>query len=269
MDKMVLIMQDVSCVGQCSVTVALPILSHYGFESAILPTALLSNHTAFKEWTCLDLTSEMSTIYEGWAKNDFKYDAFLLGYLGDTRIIDLAKECFARFSRESALKIVDPAFGDNSKLYGAFDMTYVEAMRNLIGCADIIVPNFTETCFLTGCEYKQSYDKAYFEQVVRKLQQLTNGVIVVTGVEFGDGQIGEAVLKDGKFEYTFGPKLPRSSHGTGDVFAAVFASHLLNGVDYIDACALAGKFVADSILATPAEHSYGVCFEKVLYQETK
>ncbi len=269
MDKMVLIMQDVSCVGQCSVTVALPILSHYGFESAILPTALLSNHTAFSEWTCLDLTNEIPTIYDGWTKNNFKFDGFLLGYLGDTRIIQLAKECFARFSSNGAFKIVDPAFGDNGKLYGAFDMSYVDAMRSLIGEADIIVPNFTETCFLTDSEYKQAYDKVYFESVVKKLQKLTNGVIVITGVEFGDGLIGEAVLKDGEFEYTFAPKLPRSSHGTGDIFASVFASHLLNGASYIDACAKAGKFVADSIIATPEKHTYGVCFEKVLYQGIK
>ncbi len=264
MNGKILTMQDISCLGQCSTTVALPILSHYGLETVILPTAILSNHTMFKTFSYLDLTPELENIYKNWEKNGFKFDAFLLGYLGKKEIMDAAEKCFDKFAAEGAPIIIDPAFGDNGKLYGGFDGEYVAAMRNLLRRADIILPNLTEVTFMTGGEYRESYDRAYLEGEIKKLADYTSATIIVTGVEFGDGLIGEAVYRGNKFEYTFAEKLDRRSHGTGDIFAAVFAAHYLNGASLIASCAAAGKFVADSIKATEPEHDYGVRFEKVL-----
>lgn len=264
MDGKILTMQDISCLGQCSTTVALPILSRYGLETVILPTAILSNHTMFKTFSYLDLTPELKNVYKNWQDNGFKFDAFLLGYLGKKEIMDLAEECFDKFSNDGAPIIIDPAFGDNGKLYGGFDEAYVAAMRNLLRRADIILPNLTEVTFMTGGEYKEVYDKAYLESEIKKLAKYTRATIIVTGVEFGDGLIGEAVYNGHDFKYTFAEKLDRRSHGTGDIFAAVFAARYLNGETLIDSCAAAGKFVADSIKATEPEHSYGVRFEKVL-----
>ncbi len=264
MNGKILTMQDVSCMGQCSMTVALPILSHYGIETVILPTAVLSNHTMFKDWSYLDLTPEIPSIYESWEKNGFSFDGYLLGYLGKKEIMDLAEECFDRFSAGNAPVIIDPAFGDNGKLYGGFDDAYVDCMRHLLMRADIIVPNLTEVCYLTKKEYKEEYDKAYLEDAVKKLTSITKATVIVTGVEFGDGLIGEVVYKDGKYEYTFEKKLPMRSHGTGDIFAAVFAAKYFSGESYIKSCECAGKFVAACIEETEKEHSYGVRFEKVL-----
>ncbi|MCD8201099.1 MAG: pyridoxamine kinase [Clostridia bacterium] len=264
MNGKILTMQDVSCMGQCSMTVALPILSHFGIETVILPTAILSNHTMFKTWSYLDLTPELPNIFKGWEDNGFTFDGFLLGYLGKKEIMDAAKECFSKFSSKNAPVIIDPAFGDMGKLYGGFDEAYVESMRGLIKSADIIIPNLTEVCFLAGCEYKEIYDKEYLEACIKKLSALTGAKIIVTGVEFGDGLIGEAVYEDGKIDYTFEKKLDMRSHGTGDIFAAVFAAYYFSGHTLVDACRKAGQFVAVCINNTEKEHSYGVRFEKAL-----
>ncbi len=269
MDGKILTMQDVSCLGQCSMTVALPILSHFGIETVILPTAVLSNHTMFSKWSYLDLTDELENIYKGWRDNGFTFDGFLLGYLGKKSIIESAERCFDGFSAPDAKIIIDPAFGDNGKLYGGFDAEYVASMRKLLARADIILPNLTEVTFLTGGEYRESYDRAYLEGEIKKLAKYTKATVVVTGVEFGDGLIGEAVYSEGKFEYTFAKKLPRRSHGTGDIFAAVFAANLFNGKNLLDSCALAGEFVADCLRATEPEHGYGVRFEKVLARSSR
>ena len=145
--KRILTMQDLSCVGQCSLTVALPVLSAYGVETCVLPTAVLSNHTMFKGWSYLDLTDKIPEIFEYWEKNGFKFDAFLLGYLGKAELMDLAEKAFDGFSAEGAKIIIDPVFGDNGALYGGFDLEYVAAMRKLLRRADIILPNVTEACF--------------------------------------------------------------------------------------------------------------------------
>lgn len=261
--KKILTMQDLSCVGQCSMTVALPILSHYGVETCVLPTAILSNHTMFKTWSYLDLTPEIENIFKSWRENEFKFQGFLLGYLGKKTLMDIAERAFDEFSEEGAIKIIDPAFGDNGKLYGGFDLEYVAAMRNLLRRADVILPNLTEVCFMLGWEYPQTYDKNFVEKAAAELAKFTPATLVITGVEL-NGKIGEAIYKNGKTQYVTAEKLPKSLHGTGDIFAAVFTAEYLNGKNLCEACAAAGKFVADCIKATPDEHFYGVCFESVL-----
>ncbi len=149
--KRILTMQDLSCVGQCSLTVALPILSSYGIEACVLPTAVLSNHTMFKTWSYLDSTGEISNIFKHWKESEIAFDAFLLGYLGKAELMDIAEKCFDEFSADGAQIIIDPVFADNGKLYAGFDLNYVAAMRRLIKRADIILPNVTEACFLCIC----------------------------------------------------------------------------------------------------------------------
>ena len=191
--KRILTMQDLSCVGQCSLTVALPILSAYGVETCVLPTAVLSNHTMFNGWSYLDLTDKIPEIYEYWRKNNFKFDAFLLGYLGKSALMDLAERAFDDFSADGAKIIIDPVFGDNGKLYGGFDLNYVAAMRKLLRRADIILPNVTEACFLTDTPYPENYDEDFVLKLKNKLKELTDAEIIITGVEFGGRiEIGRA-----------------------------------------------------------------------------
>ena len=266
--KKILTVQDLSCVGQCSLTVALPVLSHYGVEAAILPTAVLSNHTMFKNWSYLDLTNEIPNIYAKWRENGIKFSAFLLGYLGKQSIMNLCERAFDEFAEEGAPIIIDPAFGDNGKLYGGFDGAYVAAMLNLLKRADIILPNLTEATFLLGEEYRTAYDRAYIEGIAKKLYAATGATVVITGVE-QDGLIGELIYDGKKNEYVLKEKVPKFSHGTGDIFAAAFTAQYINGKSLADSCSVAGKLVADCLKATADWHNYGVQFEDVLYSQIK
>lgn len=262
--KKILTMQDLSCVGQCSLTVALPILSAYGIETCVLPTAILSNHTMFKSWSYLDLTPEIKNIFREWKANEIVFDGFLLGYLGKKELMEIAEECFDKFAAAGSKVIIDPVFGDNGKLYGGFDIAYVEAMAKLLKRADVILPNMTEASFLTGLEYKEVYDKAYVETMVQALKKITDGTVIITGIEL-EGKIGEVIYHNDKYEYVFLEKLPVKYHGTGDIFSSVFTAHCLDGSSLSESCLAAGKFVADCIRKTDKQsHFYGVNFETVL-----
>ncbi|MCD8207562.1 MAG: pyridoxamine kinase [Bacteroidales bacterium] len=267
-NKRVLAMQDLSCVGQCSLTVVSPILSALGVEACVLPTAILSNHTMFSEWSYLDLTDEMKKIFDVWRKQGFKFDAFLLGYLGKPALMETATTAFKEFSAPRAKKIIDPVFADNGKLYGGFDMGYVEEMGRLITCADVILPNVTEACFLTGMEYRSDHDKDYLETLAYRLSAKTNAIIVITGAEF-DGKMGEIILEGGKISYVMREKLPKLLHGTGDIFAAAFAAKYVSGDSPTVAADFASEFVIDCIRETGDDHPYGACFETVLKNRTR
>ncbi|MDE6597528.1 MAG: pyridoxamine kinase [Clostridia bacterium] len=263
LSKRILTMQDLSCVGQCSLTVALPVLSAFGVETCVLPTAILSNHTMFKKWSCLDLTGEAHNIMSVWEENSFKFDTFYLGYLGSAPLMDVAKKCFKNFSADGAKVIIDPAFGDNGVLYPAFDEKYVAAMKDLIKSADIILPNLTEACFLSGIEYEQNASVEFAEKVIKKLSSITSAVIVLTGAE-KDGMIGEIIYRNGNFSYVWAEKLPKRYHGTGDIFAAAFTAEYVQSGSFKKACSVAGELVAESIKATDPSHPYGVNFEYAL-----
>lgn len=263
--KRILTIQDLSCVGQCSLTVALPVLSACGIEACVLPTAVLSNHTAFQKWSFLDLTPEINHIMDAWRANNFKFDAFLLGYLGSVSIMEIAKICFRDFAGEEAKIIIDPAFADNGRLYAGFDDRYVSAMADLMASADILLPNLTEACFLTKTPYRAEATVDFARETVRKLAGSTDAVIVLTGAE-RDGQIGELICSGGEFTEVWAEKLPRRFHGTGDIFSSVFTAVYLQSGDMAKACAAAGDFVASCIRATDEAHTYGVSFETVLRQ---
>ena len=145
--KRILSIQDISCVGKCSLTVALPIISAFGIEAGILPTATLSTHTAFQGFTFRDLTDDIEPIAKHWEEQNIEFDALYTGYLGSKRQIDLVLDLFKRFG-EGKLKFVDPAMGDNGKLYVGFDRDFAHEMAKLCAAADIIVPNLTEACFM-------------------------------------------------------------------------------------------------------------------------
>ncbi len=262
-DIRLLTMQDLSCVGQCSLTVALPILSANGIETCVLPTAILSNHTMFESWSYLDLTSETQNIFRHWKNNNFKFDAFLLGYLGKPELMQIAKECFAAFSSDGAKVIIDPVFGDNGKLYPGFDANYVNEMRKLLKHADVVLPNVTEACFLTDTVYRPDYDIAFVNGLGEKLSKITNGKIIITGALL-DRDIAEVIYGENKSEVITHKLIPQSKHGTGDIFASVFTANYLLGKGERNSCEIAAKFVADCLLSTDKDHFYGVDFERVL-----
>lgn len=263
----VLTVQDISCVGQCSLTVALPVISACGVETCVLPSAVLSTHTAgFRGYTFRDLTEDMPAIRDHWVKEGIKFDAIYTGYLGSAKQIDYVADLFADTAAENCIKIVDPAMADNGNLYPGFDAAFVEAMKSLCGKADYILPNITEACFLTGMEYKKEYDRAYIDELLEKLQALGCKNVIFTGISYTAGKTGIVVLENGTYAYYEHEKLPNSCHGTGDIYASAFVGAFVRGKSPYDAARIAADYTVECIKATAAEpdHWYGAKFEPVL-----
>lgn len=269
-DKKVLTIQDISCVGQCSLTVALPIISACGIETCILPSAVLSTHTGgFTGYTFRDLTDDIPAIAAHWQKENIKFDSVYTGYLGSTKQIDYSIDIMEKLLCDDGVRIVDPAMADNGKLYYGFDDEFVKAMARLCGKADIILPNITEACFMVGAEYKQSgYDESYITDLMAKLGDLGAKVVVLTGVTYSEDKLGIAIYDTAakSVNYYFHEKLNVSSHGTGDVYASAFCGAVTQGKSIYDSAKLAADFTVDSIKKTIGDdtHWYGVKFEKSL-----
>ncbi|MBR6727375.1 MAG: pyridoxamine kinase [Clostridia bacterium] len=268
MDKRILTVQDISCVGQCSLTVALPILSACGIETAILPSAVLSTHTGgFSGWTFRDLTEDIPGIVDHWEKEQIKFNAIYTGYLGSKRQIDLVRDMFGRLAAPDCLKIVDPAMADNGKLYYGFDTAFAHAMGALCGAADIALPNITEACMMTDTPYMaEGYDEAYIRTLMDKVLALGAKTVVITGVCYRAEELSIAILSRGDREISYytHERLSKSCHGTGDIFASAFTGALVRGKTPLEAARVAGNFTLAGMKMTSAEHWYGTQFEKAI-----
>ncbi|MBO5048668.1 MAG: pyridoxamine kinase [Clostridia bacterium] len=265
--KRILTIQDISCVGQCSLTVALPILSACGIETAILPSAVLSTHTAgFTGFTFRDLTDDMPAIKAHWEKEKIKFDGIYTGYLGSTKQVGYVKDILDTMGKENSVKIVDPAFADNGKLYPIFDSVYVDAMKTLCPSADILLPNITEACFLAGVEYRESYDENYIKELLDEFSKLGCSTVVLTGVGYTPEKTGVVVYESGKISYYEHRRIAKGCHGTGDVYASAFTGALVRGRSIFDAAKIAADYTVRCIENTQddPEHWYGVKFETAL-----
>ncbi|MBR6824071.1 MAG: pyridoxamine kinase [Firmicutes bacterium] len=265
--KRILTIQDISCVGQCSLTVALPILSACGIETAILPSAVLSTHTAgFSGFTFRDLTDDMPAIKAHWQKEGIKFDGIYTGYLGSTKQIGYVKDILDTMGKDGSVKIVDPAFADNGKLYPAFDSVYVDAMKTLCPSADILLPNITEAAFLAGVEYREAYDESYIKELLAELSKLGCATIVLTGVSYAADKTGVVVYENGQLSYYEHRRIAKGCHGTGDVYASAFTGALVRGKSLFAAAKIAADYTVRCIENTQnnPEHWYGVKFETAL-----
>ncbi len=266
-NKLILTIQDISCVGQCSLTAALPIISACGIETAILPSAVLSNHTGgFTGWTFRDLTDDMPLIREEWMKQNIKFDAFYTGYLGSAKQIAYVKDIFESCGKDGALRVVDPAMADNGKLYAGFDEAFAKTMGELCSAADIILPNITEACLVTGTEYQEEYGRRYILDLEKKLAAMGPKTVVLTGVSYAPDRTGVAVYEDGIEHYYEHRRLSKNCHGTGDVFASAFTGALMHGHTAYEAAKIAADFVVlcmENTIDDP-DHWYGVKFEPML-----
>ena len=267
--KRILTIQDISCVGQCSLTVALPVISACGVECSVLPSAVLSTHTAgFSGYTFRDLTDDMPLINDHWSKENIKFDAIYTGYLGSTKQIDYVKAIMNSALKDGAKSIVDPAMADGGKLYPGFDMEFVEAMKGLCAGADYIIPNLTEACLLTGVEYKEDYDNAYIETILEKLHTLGCKNIVFTGISLVKENFGTGVVvsESGKISAYGHEYLSNSCHGTGDIYASAFVGAFTRGKSAFESAKIAADFCLECIKesAKDKDHWYGARFEPVL-----
>ena len=265
--KKLLTIQDISCVGQCSLTVALPILSACGHETCILPSAVLSTHTGgFSGFTFRDLTDDMPAIQAHWQKENIKFDGIYTGYLGSQKQVGYVKNILETMGTDNAVKIVDPAFADNGKLYSIFDQEYVAAMRTLCPAADILLPNITEASFLADVEYKENYDEEYIKTLLSALTKLGCSTIVLTGVSYEADKTGVVVYENGQIRYYEHKRIAKGCHGTGDVYASAFTGALMKGKDIFTAAKIAADYTVLCIEKTQGDptHWYGVKFETAL-----
>lgn len=267
----ILTVQDISCLGQCSITVALPILSACGHETCILPSAVLSTHTGgFGMPHIKDLTDDFAGILDHWQDQKFTFDAVYTGYLGNTAHMDYVKRIFDTMLAPGGVRIVDPAMGDHGKLYTGFDEKYALAMRDLCASAGVILPNVTEACFMTGTPYRQELNEEYVSALMGKLEKIAPNV-VLTGIGYNSNETGVMVSQSGKRWHYVHKKLQKSSHGTGDVFASVFVGAWQQGKTLEEAVKIAADFTARCIEITMEDpnHWYGVKFEAALPELVK
>lgn len=269
--KRVAAIHDISGFGKCSLTVALPVISAAGIETSVIPTAVLSSHTAVQPgYTCRDLTEDLLPFAHHWSQMGLTFDAIYSGYLGSTDQIDIVCEIVDRFKTDKTTVVVDPAMADNGRMYALFDDKFAGEMLKLCRKADIIVPNVTEAMFLLGKNYFDGpYTKDFIEETLRSLGELGPKSIVLTGVWFDDDSLGAACYDKmtGKTDYYLSKRVDGMFHGTGDVFASALTAALVRGKTLVDSTKIAVDFTVDSIKRTAAggtDHRYGVDFERGL-----
>ena len=264
-------MQDISCVGKCSLSVAMPIISAMGCECAVLPTAILSTHTAFENFNIVDLTDNITSVTDVWKREGIAFDMIYTGYLASNRQVDLACGLAESFGGEGKMLFVDPVMGDFGKLYTGFEASYPTHMRRLCSRADIIVPNMTEAFCLLGEKYREDVNLDEAFEMAKRLTDMGAKAAVITGISTDDGKLG--IVKydrtsDRFFTY-FSDRVDTDFplHGTGDVFASVAVGALASGMDADSSLALAVDFTKKAVEATVKNKDrrwYGIDFETVL-----
>ena len=245
--KRIVTMQDLSCIGKCSLTVALPVLSAMGLECAVLPTAVLSAHTAFEGFRYEPLS--LTPVADHWQQLGLQFDMIYTGYLGGRAQVDQALDFFTRFP---AMRLVDPVMADHGALYAGLEPDFPAVLRTLCAQADLITPNITEACLLTGLEYRETHDDSYIRTLLERLLALGARTAILTGVRTCSA-----------------PYVPAVFYGTGDLFASTCAGALTLGWSVHDAMELASAYVADTIAETrrePDARWYGVSFEATIPQ---
>ncbi len=272
MQKKVLTINDISCVGRCSLTVALPIISSVGIECSVLPTAILSTHTGgFTGYTFNDFTEEMMPIVNHWVSLKREYDGIYSGFLGSIKQIDIVKNIVQTFKKSNLITIIDPAMADNGELYKIFDESFASKMTSLCMMGDIILPNITEACIMTNIPYQENnHSDEYINSILKALKNKGMKKVILTGVRKRPNYVG-AISYDPETEQQYfydQPLIPGYYHGTGDVFASVFVCGYMKGQTLNNSMKLAVDITVASIKETikyeGIDYKYGVCFEETI-----
>lgn len=268
--KRIVTIQDISCLGKCSLTVALPIISAMGVEASIIPTAVLSTHTQFSSFTFHDLTDEINKIKNHWLNEKFNFDAIYTGYLGSFEQLEIVSNFFDDFKNTNNKIIIDPVMGDNGKLYKGFSVEFAQSMAKLCSKADYILPNLTEASYMLGLDYYTGqHTVSYITDIVDKLLSLGAKNVILTGVSFNKNKLGVFAKKQGSSDYFYYEKdyIPTSYHGTGDIFASTFTGAITLGYSMEDALKIAVDYTVECIKITFNDNSsntYGVDFERAI-----
>lgn len=266
----ILTIQDISCYGQCSITVALPIISSFGIETAVLPSAVLSTHTAgFTDYTFRDLTEDLPAIQEHWEKEGIYFDAIYTGYIGSIKQLDYIKDIIDSRLKKDGQVFVDPAMADYGQFYYGFDQDFADKMGELCKVGDYVLPNTTEACYLLHREWKENFSKEEMLEIADELSAFTKRHVILKGDNHKEDELGMVVLdkeNPSDIDIVYNDKVNHLSHGTGDVFASAFVGSSMLGKTPSVAAKIAGEFTKKAIEETidDPNHEYGVKFEKVL-----
>ena len=264
--KRIVTIQDISCVGKCSLTVALPIISAMGVETAVIPTAVLSTHTMFKRFTFRDLSSDIPEIAKHWKEENINFDAIYTGYLGSIEQIEMLKDFFKQFKTHDNFIFIDPVMGDNGKLYTGFNQEFALKMKELCKMADVVVPNLTEASYMLEREYKENYTENEIKEILIELTNLGPKQAILTGVSFKSNELGVMSYnkETNEFFTYFKEKIPVKYHGTGDIFSSTLLGALVNNNTLGESLKIAVDYVWETIYDTykeKKEDAYGVNFE--------
>ena len=278
-NKKIVAVHDLSYIGRVSLNAVIPILTTMGFEVTPLPTALLSCHTQYPEFTFLDLTAEMRKIIANWKSQGFKFNAFYTGYLGSPEQVQVVSELIQDFRRPNDLIVVDPVLGDNGKLYKGMTEEMVGEMRNLIKLADVITPNITELYYLLNnnsqfsilnSQSQESLDNN-LKTCLKKLSNDGPSIVIVTSVPVIDNPHLTSVYaynrNGNRYWKVTCPFLPAHYPGTGDSFTSVITGSLLQGDSLPLALDRAMQFTLQGIRSTfgyDYSNLDGIMLEKVL-----
>lgn len=265
--KKAAVINDFSGFGRCSIAVSLPILSAMGMQCCPLPTAIFSNHTGFDSFFWTDYTRHMTDYMMEWKKLDLRFHAIATGFLGSVRQIEIVQQFLELFRTEETIVVVDPVMGDNGRLYPTYTMEMAERIRELARHADILTPNLTEACILTGRPYRTDFSEAELEEMCGELHEMGAEKVVITGLDQGDS-FGNFVSQRGQRYCVISvPKAGASRSGTGDVFSAIVTGNAVNGVGFAQSVHQAASFIAAAIRRSEEldiPRTDGVAFEEVL-----
>ena len=273
--KKIALINDMSCIGRCSLTAAIPIISACGFHCVPLPTEIFSAQSELNGFICADLTDKKKKKTDHWKNIGIRFDAVYSGYLATKEQAETVKRFLIDFKKSDTFCIVDPVMGDNGEFYSGIDESFVEEMRFLCSMADIITPNVTEAEMIAGVDCtKAPYSADHIKELLIKLRSLGTPRIVITGIESEDGQIGCAVYDSftRKANMFFTPKAEGRFPGAGDVFAASLVSAVMNGKEFTDAVQLAMTFACDCVEKTAVSddpRGFGLQFEPQIHKLIK
>ena len=258
---------DISGIGKCSLTAALPIISAAGIEAAAMPTAVLSTHTGdITGYTYRDLTSDLPSMAKHWKSLGIEFDGIYSGFLGSTEQVEMVCDFIDEFKKDGCVILVDPAMADSGRMYTTFDEFFAEEMAKLCGKADIIVPNLTEAAFLLGEEYVEPpYSNEYIDSLLKRLSAIGPKKIVLTGVSFNEDEIGCAVFNGGDIHYNFSEKYDGIYYGTGDIFASALLGAYMRDRSIFESADIALEFTCAAIRRThdaKTDTRFGVNFEQ-------
>ena len=267
--KRIASIQDISCLGRCSLTVALPVISAMGVECAIVPTAVLSAHTAFPGFVSRDLSDQLPAIAAHWQAQHVHFDALYTGYIASRPQVRQVLDFFDTVKSPDTMILVDPAMADHGRLYAGFGPDFPSAMAEVVARADVAMPNLTEACLLTGIPYREDIDESFARELLQGVAALGAKRVVLTGVSFTPDKLGAMGYDgaEGRYFTCLDRRQRGVYHGTGDIFAATVVGGMMRGLSLEEAASLAVRFTLACIDVTardPQADWYGVEFEKAL-----